>query len=152
MTTAPVRYGEHARVDPGAPCLLCGPQSRRIVTDHCHAHGWVRGGICTRCNVLMAFIDRRISPRAASPLMTAALVAHASRCPDCQPFRAEDLGPAATLRPHRPRIPSQQKKLRLPSDLEALVQEHAERLGVSFNAAAIVLLREGLRAEARRTR
>lgn len=47
---------------------------------------------------------------------------------------------------------SVQKKLRLPLDLEALVTEHAERLGVSFNAAAIVLLREGLRAEAKRAR
>jgi predicted HicB family RNase H-like nuclease len=40
--------------------------------------------------------------------------------------------------------------LRVPPDLKRQVEEYAARLGISVNAAACVLVTEGLRAEKRR--
>ncbi|GAB3713801.1 hypothetical protein GCM10028793_49540 [Nocardiopsis oceani] len=42
--------------------------------------------------------------------------------------------------------------LRVPPDLKRNIEAHAERMGISINAAACVLLTEGLRAERRRDR
>lgn len=85
--TAPVRYGEHVRAKRGTPCLLCRATEFRPFTDHCHAHGWVRGPLCHRCNMLMISIDRGKAPRQSAlrpPLTLAALAKHAARCPDCK--------------------------------------------------------------------
>ncbi|MGW1745741.1 toxin-antitoxin system HicB family antitoxin [Streptomyces sp. NPDC002092] len=40
--------------------------------------------------------------------------------------------------------------LRVPPDLKRQVEEHADQAGISINAAACILLAEGLRAERRR--
>ncbi|MGW6420449.1 endonuclease domain-containing protein, partial [Streptomyces sp. NPDC055055] len=29
----------------GTECLICGA-TQRLINDHCHAHGWVRGALC----------------------------------------------------------------------------------------------------------
>lgn len=80
MDEVPVQYGEHAPVPPDAACEGCTAVSPNLVTDHCHKHGWVRGTLCGQCNANMALIDRAIMPRVKQ---ASALVAFASRCPDC---------------------------------------------------------------------
>ena len=139
---APVRYGEHVIAEPGTPCLLCDDPSPLPRTDHCHAHGWVRGVLCPRCNTLMAFIDRRATVRESSiatPLSLAALVAHAARCPDCEPFAVEDLGPTRGL---ATKVPLEQVtiSIRIPLSLKARLVSYAKARGLTLNAAAIVLL------------
>ncbi|MGK5446615.1 toxin-antitoxin system HicB family antitoxin [Streptomyces radiopugnans] len=42
--------------------------------------------------------------------------------------------------------------LRVPPDLKRQIEEYADRVGISINAAACVLLAEGLRMERRRER
>jgi predicted HicB family RNase H-like nuclease len=42
--------------------------------------------------------------------------------------------------------------LRVPPELKRQVEEFADAAGISINAAACILLAEGLRAERRRTR
>lgn len=140
--TTPVRYGEHERAVPGTSCLLCGEFPFKPVVDHCHVHGWVRGTLCPRCNTLMAFIDQRASLRTstlAGQLTLAALVAHAARCPDCEPFSVEDLGPTRGL---ASKTPSNRVTvmLRVPVSLKSWLAAQARERGLSVNAAAIVLL------------
>jgi len=48
--------------------------------------------------------------------------------------------------------PRESLNLRVPPALKRQVEEHAERAGVSVNAAASLLLAAGLRAERRRDR
>lgn len=50
------------------------------------------------------------------------------------------------------REPRESLNLRVPPDLKRKIEAHAERMGISVNAAACVLLAEGLRAERRRER
>ena len=58
------------------PCEGCGEPSAGL--DHCHAHGWIRGALCTRCNNAMAAVDaRQAGPHAP------ALLEHWTNCPDC---------------------------------------------------------------------
>lgn len=142
MTTA-VRYGEHAAAEPGTPCAICGDPSPLPRTDHCHAHGWVRGVLCPRCNTLMAFIDRRATLR-ASAITLAALVAYAACCPDCEPFAVEDLGPTRGLAT-KTRIESVTISPRVPSLLKARLAAYAKARGLTLNAAAVVLLDQALK-------
>ena len=144
---APVRYGEHVIAEPGTPCLLCDDPSPLPRTDHCHAHGWVRGVLCPRCNTLMAFIDRRMTLRksaVAPPLTLAALVAHAARCPDCEPFSAEELGPTRGLATKTP-LERVTITLGVPASLKTWLAAYARARGLSLNAAATILLYEALR-------
>jgi len=144
--TIPVRYGEHAVAEPGTPCLLCADPSPLPRTDHCHAHGWVRGVLCPRCNTLMAFIDRRASLRKSSvvePPMLAALVAHAARCPDCKPFGVEDLGATRGLATKTP-LERVTITLGVPASLKTWLAAYAKARGLSLNAAGIVLLDQAL--------
>lgn len=150
--TTPVRYGEQSRAELGSACMLCGARERQPYADHCHHHGWVRGDLCPRCNTLMALIDRRIAPLESSltaPLTLAALVEHAGRCPDCEPFSVENLGPTRSLKPARKAV-RESLNLRGPGDLKRRVEAYAKRTGISVNAAACMLLAAGLRAERRR--
>lgn len=34
-------------------CAICGTTERRLVIDHCHASGKVRGGLCNPCNLIL---------------------------------------------------------------------------------------------------
>lgn len=144
---APIRYGEHVRAKPGTPCVLCRDLKLQPRTDHCHAHGWVRGDTCPRCNTLMALIDRRISPRESSltpPLTLAALVAHAGRCPDCEPFGVEDLGPTASLKPAST-VTYYTTNIRLDDDQADAIKAYAKANGgISIAAAIRILLAQSL--------
>lgn len=95
MTTL-VQYGRHARFRLGTPCEACGGTASRLVADHCHAHGWVRGYVCKGCNSHMKFIDQRATPKAGIHLLDT-LLALWHRCPDCGPLDATDLAPANTV-------------------------------------------------------
>lgn len=42
-------------------CPLCGRADVRLITDHCHQHGWIRGQICESCNQSLRHEERRHS-------------------------------------------------------------------------------------------
>lgn len=79
-------------VPPGHACEGCGSTDGRLVRDHCHEHGWVRGLLCDPCNLHAGRIDRRFLP-SAGPDLLAALLAVRNRCTDCAPLKASDLRP-----------------------------------------------------------
>jgi hypothetical protein len=141
-----VRYGEHIRAEPGTACLTCGSAERQPRTDHCHKHGWVRGGLCPSCNSLMALIDRRISPRdsaLAHPLTLSALVEHVSRCPECEPLCADDLGPTVSLRgPGRVDVTA--LKIRIPDEMRDRIKQAAADDKRSMNGEIEWLLGDSL--------
>jgi Recombination endonuclease VII len=137
--TTPVRYGEHIRPRPGTHCLPCGEPALKMVADHCHVHGWVRGPACPRCNTFMAFIDRRISPRGLAPLALSALVAHAARCPDCEPFGVENLEPTRPIGPEV-RDGKVSAFVRIPLSLKKRWAASARARGLTLNASAIIVL------------
>lgn len=67
-------------------CLICG-NTERLVHDHCHAHGWVRGILCASCNSGMAVADDGRLPDAwiARIGSEEAIHAHRKRCHECAP-------------------------------------------------------------------
>jgi len=59
----------------------------RLVFDHCHEHGWVRGLLCLPCNNDLAILERgqrggELPSIGTRPLLL--LIAHYRKCPDCQ--------------------------------------------------------------------
>jgi hypothetical protein len=59
-------------------CEICkSPDHVAYQLDHCHAHGWVRGVLCSVCNRQMRNVDAGRMPL-MSPWME-----HWNRCPDC---------------------------------------------------------------------
>lgn len=52
-------HGEYARMVEvqGGRCVLCN-QERRLVVDHRHADGVVRGLLCHGCNAALGFVER----------------------------------------------------------------------------------------------
>lgn len=38
-------------------CEVCGASDRRIVFDHCHAHGHFRGWLCINCNSALGLVS-----------------------------------------------------------------------------------------------
>jgi hypothetical protein len=103
----------------------------------------------------MAFIDRRVSLRKAAlaePLSLAVLVAHAARCPDCEPFGVEDLGPTRRIRQvdglvnHCGTQPEERLPflLRTVPSLKNRLAAYAWARGLTLNAAAVVLLDQAL--------
>ena len=62
-------------------CQLCHLQGRRQV-DHCHRHGTVRGLVCGRCNIHLAYVDTEAG---AGLLVIEEYVAYSRRCPACTP-------------------------------------------------------------------
>jgi len=38
-------------------CAICNEPTKTICIDHCHKTGKVRGGLCTRCNVTLGYIE-----------------------------------------------------------------------------------------------
>jgi hypothetical protein len=119
--------------------------------DHCHQHGWVRGPLCRRCNTAMAYVDRRMMPRAAlvaGHVPLGKLLDHASRCPECPRLVPDDIGPTRSLRPTAP-MADRPTTVRLRPDISAGVREVADELGITFNAAVSVLLVEALKARGR---
>jgi Recombination endonuclease VII len=134
MTETPVKYGDHVPAPIGTPCEVCGAvrktADRRPATDHCWAHGWVRGVLCGRCNSYMALIDRRIAPDTD---LLPVLIEYARRCPDCPVFSLEDL---ASL---QGRVSFLAK---LPEDLRHWLRVTAAREGIGMNDLVILSLEE----------
>lgn len=81
-------------------CEMCGAADGKIVADHCHLHGWVRGWLCEPCNISIPQYEYALycpgctfSPdrwHRCFPVRIAveidrqpALGVHLSRCPDC---------------------------------------------------------------------
>ena len=42
-----------------ASCGICGTKDRKIVIDHDHSTGKVRGGLCTSCNTKLGWYEKR---------------------------------------------------------------------------------------------
>lgn len=93
--TAPVRYQRNAHRFRSGPCELCS-RSARLVAEHCHRHGWIRGRACESCNQFLRHLERRTSlaelvakiprQRRRRPALFedyARLAAWLGRCPDC---------------------------------------------------------------------
>ncbi len=95
---APERYRRNAQRFSYDACLICG-RSARLVTDHCHRHGWIRGRVCESCNQVMRHEEAR---RTMAELLASLCsirhrtrwahglcyyrqrrIAHYLRCPDC---------------------------------------------------------------------
>lgn len=47
------KYREYS--DDTGVCEMCGGYGRRfrVIVDHCHKHGWIRGFVCNSCNTLL---------------------------------------------------------------------------------------------------
>lgn len=152
--TNPLRYGDHGPIPDGTPCSACNRVVSRPAMDHCHTHGWVRGPLCGRCNTAMAYVDRRMMPKAAladGDIALAALLAHASRCHDCPTLNATDIGPTGSLKPIVP-SPEKPTTVRFRPNITAEIREVAKELGISFNAALSVLVTEALKERRRKNR
>lgn len=148
------KYGSHDPVPDGTSCVACSRVVARPVVDHCHKHGWVRGALCGRCNTAMAYIDRRMTPKAAvedGDVTLQALIDHAGRCRECPPLIPADLGPVGSLKPAVP-TPEKPTTVRFRPNISAEIREVAEELGISFNAALSVLVTEALKERRRKNR
>lgn len=87
-------------------CPLCGTFSWRLIVDHCHRHGLIRGRLCESCNQSLRHAEQRHSMadllsgaagcrhrhrtdqarercRAAWRKANARLLEHWRRCPQC---------------------------------------------------------------------
>lgn len=82
-------------------CLICNPwadripghETKRLVTDHCHRHGWIRGKICSDCNLSLtigiqsqmireiAVLMAETDPDGTCQLTTT--LWQIAQCPDC---------------------------------------------------------------------
>ena len=87
-----VRYarGLGARYPREGPCEIgiCRAydievKASRLVFDHCHAHGWVRGLVCVPCNNRLMHIETGLRPEPPE-WQHPALAAHLMKCPECR--------------------------------------------------------------------
>lgn len=44
-------------------CWLCGANETRLVRDHCHLTGFIRGILCEQCNNYIGFYEKWKLPR-----------------------------------------------------------------------------------------
>ena len=51
--------------------------------DHCHAHGWIRGLLCGRCNLFFAEFDRGLIPYFTTDSDIDRWQSWRDRCDDC---------------------------------------------------------------------
>ena len=42
-------------------CAICGQRKKKLVIDHCHITGKVRGLLCVKCNTYLGYIQEDIS-------------------------------------------------------------------------------------------
>lgn len=93
-------------------CAICD-RKVRLVLDHNHQTGELRGGLCNRCNVRLGFIEREADVAAAAKrtapddvmavLRYLGLLCDAHKdgkpfdvdCPDCAPCHGDELGRSA---------------------------------------------------------
>lgn len=58
--------GERLEKEQGGKCAICRRDDERLVVDHCHATGRVRGLLCANCNIALgSFFDNVTALRAA---------------------------------------------------------------------------------------
>jgi hypothetical protein len=100
----PQKYERNAHHFGYGTCPVCQRDGERLITDHCHAHGWIRGQICEGCNQMIRHEERRhpmtdllaglcwhrhrteqnyVRCRAGWLTANARRIAHYRRCPDC---------------------------------------------------------------------
>lgn len=110
MVVAAQRYRRNAHHFTYGTCPLCNVPGERLVTDHCHTHGWIRGQVCEGCNQRLRHEERRHSMsdllaglcwhkhrtagaadqcRAAWRKANAISIGHYRRCPDCDLISSE---------------------------------------------------------------
>ena len=58
-------------------------EAERLVFDHCHAHGWVRGLVYVPCNNRLTRIEAGLGPDLPE-WQRPALAAHLMKCPECR--------------------------------------------------------------------
>lgn len=97
------KYRRNAHSFGFGPCEFCG-RSARLIAEHCHEHGWIRGRACESCNQGISHAERRSTLaelaagackhehrsetaaercRARNHRANSRLVAWLSRCADC---------------------------------------------------------------------
>lgn len=102
--TDPQQYKRNAHHFGYGTCPICLQDGERLVTDHCHSHGWIRGQICEGCNQVLRHEERRYpvadllaglcfhrhrfvhtAERCRTAWLQANIhrVAHYRRCPEC---------------------------------------------------------------------
>jgi hypothetical protein len=110
-----------------------------MVRDHCHAHGWVRGIVCRRCNTRLERIDRQVAPRVEEKLLLA-LLAVRNRCPDCDQRNVGDLA-----RPKPLRVPEPRELMPPTDDLDKRIERARSRMDAG-RAELMAGIREALAA------
>lgn len=82
-------------------CELCGVRTGPI-TDHCHAHGMIRGNVCRSCNAILGRIDA--GKPSATDLKPDAIKNYLARCPGCAPPETAHLASARPYKFHPVRV------------------------------------------------
>ena len=67
--------------DPG-PCAVCCQVTEKLVTDHCHRHGQVRGEVCKSCNQHLGKADQLFWQGDIAEIHSSHLD-HLRRCEEC---------------------------------------------------------------------
>lgn len=132
----------------GGSCLVCD-STDRLINDHCHEHGWIRGVLCNRCNGSMGRVDRGLMPKAADRLGSdQPFHAHRARCHECGPielvpserkrFVAVMVGPATreALRKASFRVASDARKILSQGDTIEILLSMADQDPEAFAQAA----------------
>jgi hypothetical protein len=90
---------------PAIACVLCGRVTDYPVIDHCHAHGYTRGVVCTPCNARLGHVD------AAPDTATKEEAFHRDNCPNCRRISGGlVVTPAPKTQPMPPRrVPTPRK-------------------------------------------
>lgn len=88
----PYRYVKGVAIGRDDTCALCGIRSTSLVIDHCHAHGFSRGMLCSGCNSYAGKLDRgAITPNPREAFYLA-------NCPECRRTESIDSPDAHALR------------------------------------------------------
>ena len=57
--TMSVRAREVLLRSQGHSCAICGELTEKLVLDHDHSTGQVRGFLCNRCNIKIGYVERK---------------------------------------------------------------------------------------------
>lgn len=76
-------------------CANTGEYGDVFVFDHCHAHGWIRGLVCTSHNVRLGHIDSvRKIPGVQLSLAGTSYRTYLNNCPECATSTVVDISSA----------------------------------------------------------
>ena len=140
ITRGAIQYDSHLGIKPGTICEACGLPAK--ANDHCHAHGWVRGAVCVRCNLMLRHIDRNITP-VVEPALLAALLALWQRCPECAGYRR--------ARPENTNKNTGKVTAMMPEELIARLDAYAKAEERSRSAVITIAVRQFLDREQENT-